>query len=437
MKPLLAALCWLIVTATAHAGFDSSGWSWQRPMDVQSLSGFVSLPIPPEVFDESQASLNDLRVLEENASLVPHMILWGRIRDIRQKEWKPVNLINATFVPSKYSRVTADFGESVEKNLIQVSLSGQNFRRRTFLEGGHDTKNWEAISEDLWLFDVSAEGQRFKVDTLKFPANNFRYLRLTVYNMTDDPRRITIETVKGASQRIEQEKELLPVPVKQMTTSHSEDKKQTNLELDLGFRHLPVVSLQFEIATPYFHRGYELYGRNEIKEKVPRKTETGSNIVEREVPWRLVHRGVLYRIQHKNKTTESLKAEDLNAPCRYLRLRVLNGDNRPLQIDRVFVYRRETRLVFQAQGGKRHMLLGGNPNVGGADYDLATAVQGLNELKLPVISLGPPTAIARKEPLAPWSERYSVVIWAVLIIAVGVMVGLIVKNLRKITPSQQ
>ena len=83
------------------------------------------------------------------------------------------------------------------------------------------------------------------------------------------------------------------------------------------------------------------------------------------------------------------------------------------------------------------MLLGGNPNVGGADYDLARAVQGLNELKLPVISLGPPTGIARKEPLTPWSERYSVVIWVVLIIAVGVMVGFIVKNLRKITPSPQ
>lgn len=436
MKTLLATLCCLTVAATAHAGFDSSGWNWQRPMDVQILSGFVSLSIPPEVFDESQPSLNDLRVVDENNALVPHVIHWGRIREIRQKEWKSVKLINATFAPGKYSRVAADFGESVEKNLIQVSLSGQNYRRRALLEGSHDTKSWEAISEDVWLFDVSVEGQHFKLDTLKFPANNFRYLRLTVYNMTDDPRRITIETVKGAFQRIEQGKELLPVPVKQMTTSYTEDKKQTNVELDLGLRHLPVVSLQFEIATPYFYRGYELHGRNEIKEKVPRRTETGSDIVEREVPWRSVHRGVLYRIQHKNKTTESLKAEDLNASCRYLKLRVFNGDNPPLQIDRVFVYRRETRLVFQSQPGKRYMLLGGNPKAGGADYDLARAVQGLDELKLPVISLGPPTRIARKQPLAPWSERYSIVIWVVLIIAVAVMVGLIVKNLKKLHPSQ-
>jgi hypothetical protein len=407
-------------------------------MDVQSLSGFVSLPIPPEVFDESQPSLNDLRVVDENNALVPHVIHWGRIRETRQQEWKSVRLVNTTFAPGKYSRVTVDFGEMVEKNLIQVSLSGQNYRRRALLEGSNESKGWEVVAEDLWLFDVSMEGQNFKIDTIKFPTNNFRYLRLTVYNMTDDPRRITIGSVKGAFQRIEKEKELLPVPVKQMITSHREDNKQTNIELDLGFRHLPVVSLQFEIATPYFYRGYELHGRNEIKEKVPRKTETGSDIVEREVPWSFVHRGVLYRTQHKNKTTESLKVENLIAPYRYLKLRILNGDNRPLQIDRVFVYRRETRVVFQPQTGKRHMLLGGNPKVGEADYDLAKAVQGLDETKLPVISLGgPPTRIAHKEPLAPWSERYSVVIWVVLIIAVGVMVGLIVKNVKRLPISQK
>ena len=437
MKTLLATLCWLTVAATAQAGFDSSGWYWQRPMDGQSLSGFVSLFIPPEVFDESQPSLNDLRVVDENNVLAPHVIHWGRVRETRQQEWKSVRLVNTTFAPGKYSRVTVDFGETGEKNLIQVSLSGQNYRRRALLEGSNESKGWEVVAEDLWLFDVSMEGQNFKVDILKFPANNFRYLRLTVYNMTDDPRRITIETVKGAFQRIEKEKELLPIPAKQMTTSHREDKKQTNIELDLGFRHLPVVSLQFEIATPYFYRGYELLGRNQIKEKVRRKTETGSDIVEREVPWSFVHRGVLYRIQHKNKTTESLKVENLNAPYRYLKLRILNGDNPPLKIGGVSAHRRETRLMFQAQTGKQYRLVGGNSNAGGADYDLAKAVQGLDELKLPVISLGPPTVIARKEPLAPWSERYSVVIWVVLIIAVIVMVGFIVKNLKKITPSPQ
>lgn len=441
MKALVVMLYVMSVGAatTVQAGFDFTGWNWQRPIDIQNLSGFVRLSIPPEVFNESQPSLNDLRVLDEGSSLVPHVIHWGRVQDVRQMEWRSTRLVNATFVPDKYSRVTVDFGEPAEKNLIQVSLSGKNYRRLALLEGSSDTKSWEIVAEDLWLFDVSVEGQNFKIDTLKFPSNNFRYLRLTVYNMADDPRRIAIEAVKGAFQRIEMEKELVSVPVKQMVVSHKEDKKQSIIEIDLGFRNLPVVSLQSVVTTPYFYRGYELQGRNELKEKVPRKTETGSDFVEREAPWRYVHRGVLYRTQYKNKMNESLKAEGIDAPYRYLRLCIFNGDNPPLQISEVSVHQRETSLVFQAQTGKRYILIGGNLNAGGADYDLSKAIQGLDNMKLPVVSVGSSTAIAHKEKLPPWTERYSMVIWIVLIIAVGVMVWFILKNLKKIprSPEQQ
>jgi hypothetical protein len=250
--------------------------------------------------------------------------------------------------------VTVDFARWL-KNLIQVSLSGQNYRRRALLEGSNESKGWEVVAEDLWLFDVSMEDQNFKVDTLKFPANNFRYLRLTVYNMTDDPRRITIETVKGAFQRIEQEKELLPVPVKQMTISHNEDKNQTNIEVDLGFRHLPVVSLQFEIATPYFYRGYELHGRNEIKEKVPRKTETGSDIAEREVPWSLCTEACSTGFNTR-QNDESLGAEDLMLPP-LSEARVLNGIIRHSRSTESRVSTRDPSGV-SGPSGKRHMLLG-------------------------------------------------------------------------------
>jgi len=77
MKKLVVIFFMLGIVTTAHAGFDFTGWKWQRSIDVQNSSGFVHLPIPPEVFNESQTSLNDLRVLDESSSLVPHIIHWG------------------------------------------------------------------------------------------------------------------------------------------------------------------------------------------------------------------------------------------------------------------------------------------------------------------------------------------------------------------------
>ena len=437
MKKLLAVICLVGIATSANAAIELTGWNWQRSINAGTSSGFVHLTIPPEIFNESQATLNDLRVMDESKRLVPHVIHWGRVQETQHLEWKPARLINATFVPGKYVTVAADFGETAEKNHITVTLAGQNYRRRALLEGSNDCKAWEGVAEDVWLFDVSLPGQTFKVDTIKFPTNNFRYLRLTVYNMTDDPRRITIETVKGAFLRTEMEKELAVVPVKHMAVSHDEKNSQTILELDLGFRNLPVVSLQFEITTSYFYRGYELLGRNESKEKVPRKTETRWDTLEQDVPWKSVHRGVLYRIKHKQKISQSLKVEGVSAPYRYLQLRIFNGDNPPLRLDGVSIYRRDTSLVFQSQPGQVYTLIGGNPKAREANYDLAKSIQGIDDLTLPMVSLGPSTAIPHKEQIPPWTERHSTLIWVILVLAVGIMLILIVKNLKKLPSSQE
>jgi hypothetical protein len=430
MKRLLVIL-FLLGTATAtNAAFDNKGWGWQRPIAVGRNSGFVRLSIPPEVFDQSQPTLNDLRVLDSSNRLVPHVVHWGRDRLIRQMEWLPARLLNETFLPETYSRVTIDFGEMVEKNRIKVDLSGENFRRRVLLEGSNDSKAWEVVAEDLWLFHVGIQGQNFQMDTLKFPQNNFRYMRLTAYNMSDDPRHVTIQSVKGAFYRTESEKELVVVPVKRINTSFDKKRNQSIFELDLGFRNLPVVIMECEISTPYFYRAYELRGRNQATEKVRRKTESGWKTVEQKVSWESVHSGVLYRTRYKKKISASLQLEGLNAPYRYLQLRVYNGDNPPLQRNRIAIFRRDTSLVFQAHPGQSYVLIGGNAKAGPADYDLAKAVRGVDEFTLPVVHPGESAILEPEEEMIPWSERHGTVILVVLILAVGVTIGFILKNLK-------
>jgi hypothetical protein len=402
MKRLLVVLILLGTTVVATAAFDHSGWRWKRTIPLRDTSGFVRIPIMPEILDQSQVTLNDLRVLDSNNNLVPHVIHWGRVRDERHMQWLPARLLNAAFI-------------------------------RALLEGSNDSVTWEVLAEDRWLFNVSLQGRNFNVDTLKFPHNNFRYLRLTVYNMTDDPRRITIESVKAAFYQAESKKELVEVPVKRLNISHDAKKNQSIFELDLGFRNLPVVIMECEIATPFFYRGYELLGRNQAMEKVRHKKESGWQTVERKVPWTTVRKGVLYRTRYKQKTSASLILDDLKAPYRYLQLRVFNGDNPPLQLSRAKLFRRETSLVFQAQTQQAYYLIGGNTKVRPPDYDLAKAIAGVDEFSLPVVHSGPEVLlIATKEKQLPWSERHSGLILMILGAAVGLMLAFIIKNLKRL-----
>lgn len=431
MKRLLVILV-LLGTATAgNAAFDQRGWKWQRSIPVEAPSGFVRLSIIPEILDQSQATLNDLRVLDGNNNLVPHVIHWGRVRELKHMEWLAARLLNETFIPKQYTSVTLDFQEMLEKNRVKVALSETNYRRRALLEGSNDSLTWEIVAEDLWFFDVRLQDRKFTLDTLTFPRNNFRYLRLTVYNMADDPRRITIESVRAAFYRVETRQELVEVPGESLQDSFDENKNQSIYELDLGFRNLPVVIMDCEVATPFFYRGYELFGRNQATENVRRKTESGWRTVERKVPWKKVHQGVIYRTRYNNKTRASLTLEGFKAPYRYLQLRVFDGDNPPLQLRRVKLFRRRTSMVFQAQTQQTYTLIGGNAKVRPPDYDLAKAVRGVDEFKLPVVHSGPAELLSPPaEKTLPWSERHAGLILIVLAAAVGVMLVFIIKSLK-------
>ena len=438
MRFLLTAILLLLTQLGVDAAFDPTDWTWQRSIELDRASGFVQVPIPPEVFDAAQASLDDLRVVEDGNTLAPHVLHWGRARGIQKVEWRPARLLNQAYAPGRYGWVVADFGASVEKNQVKVTISGTNYRRRVLVEGSDDGKRWEVVAQGLWLIDVSLQDQNFRVDTLKFPPNTFRHLRLTVYNIFHDFRPFAFQAVEASAQRTEGEKELVQVPVKGMTTTLDEKRNDAAVDLDLGVRNLPVVSLRCAIRTPYFHRAYELMGRNAARERVPKKTETGLDTVEREVPWVPISRGVLYRIKYHTRVEESLEIEGFSAPYRYLKLRILNADNPPVDLDAVTVFRRETSLVFQAAPGRRYALIGGNPKARAASYDLAKAVEGVDEFQAPQVGLGPARLLEGKKELLPWTERHSGLIWAVLIAAVGAMVFFIVRNMKRLqAPGQE
>jgi len=432
MRPIMF-IALVGLAAPAWAAFDTTDWTWQRPIEPGlDAAGFVRVPIDLEVMDASQPSLNDLRVLDANGKLVPHVVYWGRATEEYRHQWRDVRLINRTFQPHEYERVTLDFGRPVEKNRIEVDVSGENYRRRIAIEGSINAESWESILEDGWVIYASTPENEVKDNTVDFSRNNFRYLRLTVYHMPDDPERITIHGVKAARYEKVGDKELVEVPVATMTSTYDDEKKQSVYELDLGSRNVPVGEIRIATSEQFYHRGYELYGRNAPTEKIERKTETGWDVTEREVPWRRVCQGALYRTRDEDgRLSESNSAEGLRASYRHLQMRVFEGDNPPLPIDGISVFRREVSIVFDYTPGPVYTLTGGNRRAQAPRYDLARALDRVEEFELPVAYPGPATLLDSEPELAPWSERHGTVLLCLIAGGTLVMLYVVLKNIRQ------
>lgn len=436
MKRTAAAISFLAATSLASAAFDPAGWTWQSPIDSQTSAGFVALPVSPEIFDRSQPSLNDLRITDSAGHLIPHIIKWGKTSDTEQAEWLPVKLINPVYQPNQYSRVTLDFGKTQEKNRLRVHASGQNFRRRATVEASSDSQKWEMLAENQWLFDISLPGKEFRVDTMDIPANNFRYLRITLMNMPDDPRRVDIESAEACLVTKTGEKSLAPVLVKITAAQVDEKTHESIWEFDTGYRNQPLWSATFQFSDGFFHRGFELSGRNSLKEKQTVRTETGPAERATDVPWQSGAQGVLYRIKEKAQTSEHLNVEGLSLPCRYLQLRIFNADSPPLTLTTCTLTRRTASVIFETGPGRSLTLYGGNPGCGGPSYDLAASIRTLEDAQLPAANAGPATPITAAPRPAPWTERHAALIWAALLVAVAGMLFLVFRNLKQLPKTQ-
>ena len=435
-------LCPLIVFlhTTAHAEFDLSDWQWKSNVETRHAVGFVGIEVSPYVFDQSQADLKDLRILDDNGDLIPHVILWGDPRKVVTKtQWRDASIINKTFEPHQFARATLDFQHRIVKNRIRVRTSGRNYRRKVSVEGSPNGTDWEYLTEDDWLFDVSLTENRFELNTLNLPENDFRYLRLTVFNMEDDPRTIQIESV-AAVQHVELLKsEIQSAPIDILSVTSFPKKKQTTVLLDSHFRNLPISKIEFQIGDPFFYRAYELTGRNQEIETVQRRTETGFSAIQREAPWRSIDRGILHRIIEGDETKSKFTIVSRTIPYRFLQLNIFNGDDPPLEIIGVSAFMRKARLVFHCERDKQYLLVGGNSNARAPEFDIAKSVRGLEDADLLTFPAGPLTAIEPTVEERPWTEEHTLLIWAALLLLVAAMLAVIFKSLRtlKDDPTQQ
>lgn len=416
----------------AKAASDFKDWKWKRSILVHETTGFVRVPISPEIFNDSQLCLEDLRVIDDANRLVPHVLQWDYSAKGTGIEWRPAKLLNGSRIDRKYSRIVADFGRIEEKNAVQVSTSGTNFRRRVELEGSNDSARWEKLPGVFLLFDVTIRGQQQKLDTLALPLNNFRFLRLTVFNMPDESEPIAIETVKCTSRKVIAEKNLIAVPAKSVSITHGKDGRETLIHIDMGFRNLPIDRMRIRIDDPYFHRGFSISASNTVtKEGENQKGSFQTKTGQQAEPMRYLNGGIFYRIRDKEGSSESLLLEDVHMPYRYLSLRIYNGDSPPLRIAGVDLWRGATDLIFEAKKGRSYTLLGGNEAARQPDYDLASSMRDLNKSGLPVASLGEKTSKDQKEK-APWTERHGTLILIVLIALAASIAYLILRSMRSL-----
>jgi hypothetical protein len=408
---------------------DVSRWAYVAPLEFESgvNKGVVQFELTPEVVDLSLPSLADLRLVDNQRVEVGYVV--REIRSRSEQRMLTAKLYNRSFQAGRHSSVTLDFEGKHLKNAVEIRTAGTNFRRKARIEGCDDGQSWQIVRDEAFLFragDGEPQEQRLEKNVVRFPENNYRYLRVTVYNGADDPKVVKIEQVKSW-QQVEVPAETAPVTI---VSARTEEKTGvTEIYLDLGFRNLPLHVLHLSFSDRNFFRQVEISGRNS-ETRVVKTVVEDSPKLEKTVPvaWNSAAKGTIFRFTTEGGVEESLNISLNGSKYRYLRVRIRNHNDPPLHFTGSGASRLTQRVLFAPRVDGSYSVYCGNPSAPRPQYDVARYIDRLGQDGMSPAGLGKVgsnPAYQAPTRVVPWSERHRAIIWVALVAMLAVL-GLLV-----------
>ncbi len=402
-----------------------SGWEWYQDVPVpQDLKpgGLADFLLTPEVFDKAREGLADLRHYDSLKREVPYALRIRRRQDIQ------------VLIPGRdFNRATNDKGEAEvsidlgtfegEHNEIVIDTNGSEFRRAVVVEGRedlNDKKGWSVLKDKITLMHFEDGGHTVDVRKFSYPPSRFRYLRVRVSPFVGADDHPQIQAVR-VYHSVQTEGEYVTRPAAlgfREAVRADGDQPGSAWSITLaGGSQTPVEKLSFAIEGEEFDRTYrlEVLPANEENQGPfpPSRTVLASGAWKRRP-----------RDQRKPQEITFLKEET----AARLQLIVTDSRNPPLTITEVKWTAAAREVIFtppdDAPGDLK--LYYGNPKAIAPQYEFATGLPTVLEPPPTRVELGPQHKNEEYQaPLKPFTERWSWLVYVVLISASAVLLSLL------------
>jgi len=339
MKSVVAAVMSLVLVAlvAATAAGASQTVDPQRFRYERALSGATGRPLlvtlDEPLLGHARTDLSDIRVLDARGAQVP----WRTVPEVAAPRPLSIPLID---VGRENGVLVAllDLGTSRRiVNRINLQIPGSNFVSKVEVRGSDDRVSFRSLGKTL-VYDVKG-ATHSRSTVISFRSSDLRYLELRAVGLPG------ISSATVSQQGVKRQYRTW----KPESTIRKERKTATVVTLDLGYR-LPVTLLNVRAATSVYERPLKVLG-----------SSSGSS-------WLPLAEGRLFRFEGAAQDPIAIDAQ-----ARFLRLRIENGDDKPLGAVTVRVLGHPRTLYVKGGApGPYRMLYGARSrSLDAPDYDLA------------------------------------------------------------------
>ena len=288
-----------------------------------------------------------------------------------------------------------DMSGLIEYDHVELKLGTRNFVAHAHVEGQDDPHGevWASLGDSI-LYDLSTDSLGSN-SMLRTPRATYKYLRVTIDGLVE-PRDIGGATSQMAERQ--------PAAWADVNTSPSQEQRGSDTILTFAVdEKVPVERVAFSLdpTQSNFRRSVEIANEKDVI--------LGSGEIDR---IHLVRAGQKIDSEHQ-------QVEFSGVGQKVIKVKVRNGDDRPLKITGARLQQLERRIYFDRPGQEPVTLYYGDEKLDPPVYDYAKLFQ--QDKAAVQAQFGSETANANyseRPDDRPWSERHPVVLWIAIVIAV-------------------
>lgn len=365
---LVLALAGLCSTAAAA---ERSDFRFTAPVESDERRREpIRLALSPEVIAKTSAKLEDLRIFDDSGKEIPYVVY----RQERPGEWNPS--FNWKIIGYETSEGAQIFQlerpeEGGAPKDLTLLTADRDFNKAVAVYSSRDCGSWQLIAEGRF-FDFGSQVD-LRQTTLELPEANARYLKIVLRSdgmptdgedfhlrykdleFTRGGRKNGAIRVDGFTSSVSEKSIWDCIAVSPVSTFLDRDG---NTVLTLGRVNVPIerVGLKIKNKNKYFYRHVEFWTAESDDEKA----------------YRRIGADVVYAIPGITQSENTLGFDQPRAP--FVRLRIINHDNPPLEVEQVRIEWVRRNLYFIPEEGRRYALYCGGQNVETPQYEAEALV---------------------------------------------------------------
>ncbi|MBA3066336.1 DUF3999 domain-containing protein [bacterium] len=404
MRKSAIFLIFTLVVSGLRADFSVNNWKSVGiiifPPSVKSDYG--KLLLTPEIYDASEKSLADARIINGEGGEVPYTLLV--LSEKRKTDYLSAKILDFGCTSSETS-FDLYMGEGVAAhNRIKLQTPAENFAYSLWLESSNDKKKWKIIKKNGWLFDVTTDDYRSQHLQISYPDSTANYLR--VHIKTKDAGALQITGAEVFRETVMPAQE-----IKYGYTVESTGVKDgvSWMELKFDYKNIPVSRLYLTAADKNYQR--------HVKIMIPG---------DKDKPWRQIAEGTVWKFDTGRYPDENSRIDFNETDVSKLRVEIHNGDNAPLKNTQITACGARKEIYFPGGGAKPYKLFLGNTNARHPGYDMASFFKHIDKANIMDCGLGviKENKLFAPDDPRPWLEKHPLVFRAILI-AVCLLLGFI------------